>query len=416
MKVKLGQAVKMFFGNSSLEMVYFEAIANALDADADEINISISTNAFNKPETLQIEISDNGIGFSNDRYSKFSNLFDVEESTHKGLGRLVYLCYFDDVKVLSFYDKTKKREFDFNEGFNEDDFNITTVPETKSGTTFSMTGYTLQKLGKNEYLKPEYLKNRILEEFYSRLFQLKKEGKNVTININSTIESRDFQEILNNSDIPDFETVELDSSINLIDKFFLHYSIQEVESISDSSLIAAISVDNRTVKVDLIADENIPSNYKIVFLLFSDFFTGKVDSTRQVLTISKTELKSVQKIFRKKVAEIIERTIPRIKERNKETKNGLTNRYPHLSGYFDSENIGYISRADILKRAQDDFFKAQKEILEASSLSDEQYEKSLEISARALTEYILFRQVTIETLKNLQILIARRNCIRCLLL
>ena len=42
MKVKLDQAVKMFFGNSSLEMVYFEAIANALDANATEIEIKIS--------------------------------------------------------------------------------------------------------------------------------------------------------------------------------------------------------------------------------------------------------------------------------------------------------------------------------------------------------------------------------------
>ena len=24
-------------------------------------------------------------------------MFDVDESTHKGLGRLVYLCYFEDV-------------------------------------------------------------------------------------------------------------------------------------------------------------------------------------------------------------------------------------------------------------------------------------------------------------------------------
>ena len=38
MKVKLSQAVKMFFGNSSLEMVYFEAIANALDANATKID------------------------------------------------------------------------------------------------------------------------------------------------------------------------------------------------------------------------------------------------------------------------------------------------------------------------------------------------------------------------------------------
>lgn len=87
MKVKLSQAVKMFFGNSSLEMVYFEAIANALDANATEIEIKISTKALNQPETLQIEISDNGEGFTDERYNKFSKLFDVDESTHKGLGR-----------------------------------------------------------------------------------------------------------------------------------------------------------------------------------------------------------------------------------------------------------------------------------------------------------------------------------------
>lgn len=64
MQVKLSQAVKMFFGNFSLEMVYFEAIANALDAGANEITISINAKALNQPETLQIEISDNGSGFT----------------------------------------------------------------------------------------------------------------------------------------------------------------------------------------------------------------------------------------------------------------------------------------------------------------------------------------------------------------
>lgn len=399
MKVKLGQAVKMFFGNSSLEMVYFEAIANALDANATEIDISIYSKALNKPETLEVKISDNGIGFTDERYVKFSNLFDVEENSHKGLGRLVYLCYFDEIKVESFYDETKKREFDFNEGFNEDNFKVSTVNKTNSGTTFIMTGYTLQKFGKNEYLKPDYLKGRILEEFYSRLFQLKKTNCQVSINIKSNIDGREFREVLKNSDIPDFLTIELDSSLNLFDKFYLHYSIQETDN-SNSSLVAAISVDNRTVKVDIISEENIPTGYNMVFLLFSDYFTGKVDSTRQNLTISKTELNEVQQILRKQVASIIETKIPKIKSRNRETKNSLMNKYPHLSGYFDSENIGYISRTDILKKAQDDFFKAQKEILEASNLTEEQFEKSIELSSRALTEYILFRQLTIDRLKN----------------
>ncbi len=148
MQVKLSQAVKMFFGNSSLEMVYFEAIANALDAGANEITISINAKALNQPETLQIEISDNGSGFTDERYKKFSNLFDVDESSHKGLGRLVYLCYFDDVKIISRYDRNKMREFDFNEGFRGENFEPSIIPETASGTTFRMEGYTLQRIAR----------------------------------------------------------------------------------------------------------------------------------------------------------------------------------------------------------------------------------------------------------------------------
>lgn len=398
MKVKLSQAVKMFFGNSSLEMVYFEAIANALDANAKNISISISAQALNKPETISIKIEDDGIGFTDDRFQKFSKLFDVEESSHKGLGRLVYLCYFEDIKVESFFENTKKREFEFTENFEEDN-NIITVPPNKSGTVFKMNNYVLQKLAKYEYVEPKYLKNRILEEFYSRLFKLKKKGESITIDISANIENKNSKEKLTSDDIPDFKEIEIQSQINLIDKFHLHYSIQEVKP-NEQSLIAAISVDNRTFKMDIIADENIPTGYKMVFLLYSDFFTGKVDTARQNLTISTSELKQIKDIFRKEVSKLIETHIPRIKKRNKETKNSLVNRFPHLSGYFDTENIGYISRTDVLKKAQEKFFNAQKELLDAHSLTDEQFTKSIEISARALTEYILFRQLTINKLKK----------------
>jgi hypothetical protein len=229
MKVKLSQAVKMFFGNSSLEMVYFEAIANALDANATEIEIKISTKALNQPETLQIEISDNGEGFTDERYNKFSKLFDVDESTHKGLGRLVYLCYFEDVKVNSYFDKTKNRKFDFSEGFEEDKFEIVDVKERASGTSFKMTNYVLQRIAKSDYIHPKKIKQRILEEFYSRLFHLKKQGNSIKITIESTIEGRKIEAKIENTDIPEFSLVELGSQINLIDKFDLYYSIKEVE-------------------------------------------------------------------------------------------------------------------------------------------------------------------------------------------
>ena len=399
MKVKLSQAVKMFFGNSSLEMVYFEAIANALDANATEINIKISVKALNQPETLQIVISDNGEGFTDERYKKFSKLFDVDESSHKGLGRLVYLCYFDTVKVTSNYGGTKRREFDFSEGFEEEKFKVVEVDKCASGTTFQMTGYALQKIAKGSFIQPKNIKQRVLEEFYARLFQLKKAGKTIKIVIEATIDNFNGEARIENTDIPEFTMVELGSSMNLIDKFDLYYSIKKVP-IEESSLIAAITVDNRTVKVDLISEENLPAGYEMVFLLYSDFFKGKIDAARQNLTISPQEFRDIQSLFRKEVASIIENEIPSIKARNTDVKNGLINRYPHLSGYFDENNIGYISRNDILKKAQEDFFKDQKELLDTTSLSDEQYDKSIDLSSRALTEYILFRQLTIEKLRQ----------------
>lgn len=399
MKVKLGQAVKMFFGNSSLEMVYIEAIANSLDAQSTEIKIEIQANAYNQPESLSIKISDNGVGFTDDRYKKFSNLFDVEENSHKGLGRLVYLCYFNEIKVTSFFDSIKKRYFDFTEGFEEEDSIVEDVPEQKSGTTLHMTGYTLTRFRSGTFIQSAYLKSRILQEFYSRLFQLKQQGTEIKIEIISTIDNKKSTDLLSNSDIPTFEIIEFDSPLDLFEKFYLYYSINEVDP-SDTSLIAAVSVDNRTIKVDLIADENKPFGYNMVFLLYSDWFAGKADNTRQALNVSDSELQNIQTLFRKKVAELIESKIPKVRERNIETHKNLVNCFPHLSGYFHSESIGYISRTEVLKKAQDHFFRAQKDILEASSLSDEQYDKSLELSARALTEYILFRQFTIDKLKK----------------
>lgn len=95
MEVNLSRAIDFFYpSSSSLELVYFEAIANAIDAGANNIQISIAVDSYSKPESLTIVISDNGVGFTNDRYRKFTKLLETEEEDHKGLGRLVFLKYY----------------------------------------------------------------------------------------------------------------------------------------------------------------------------------------------------------------------------------------------------------------------------------------------------------------------------------
>ena len=152
MEVNIKKAVKMFFSSSSFEMIYFEAIANALDAEADTINITIRGTRDTKYielENLSLEISDNGVGIDANRYEKFSKLFDVDlqEKSHKGLGRLVYLCYFDNVKVNSVFGGTNQRSFLFSEQFEKHLGNkVTICEEQSSGTTFTMTKFSGEKI------------------------------------------------------------------------------------------------------------------------------------------------------------------------------------------------------------------------------------------------------------------------------
>jgi DNA mismatch repair ATPase MutL len=60
MKVNTKQAIKIFFQNPSLDMVFKEAIANSLDAKATKIEVNVTIDSFEKQETLHVDIIDNG--------------------------------------------------------------------------------------------------------------------------------------------------------------------------------------------------------------------------------------------------------------------------------------------------------------------------------------------------------------------
>ena len=51
MEIDTSSAVKLFFPNPSLMLVYFEAIANAFDAGAKNIEINIRLTGFDKPDS-----------------------------------------------------------------------------------------------------------------------------------------------------------------------------------------------------------------------------------------------------------------------------------------------------------------------------------------------------------------------------
>lgn len=404
MKVNISQAVKYFFANPSLELVYMEAINNSIDAGATAIEISISLEEFSKPETLVVSIKDNGDGFTDERFHKFSNLMEVDEESHKGIGRLVFLSYFKTVDITSKYENSL-REFHYSNDFDGAS-TITDIDSVENETTLTFSNYYLSKIKTHDYVKPVALRKRILENFYPRLYSLKQEGKNLSISITlsvSKVDNRyDFRpdkQVLSTDDIIELKVEPVDASLlDLFEQMDVHYSIKPDNL--ETTLITALCIDGRTYNLDVISDENIPFGYEIIFLLYSKMFEGKVDASRQKLTLDDATFKAVKKIFQQKVVEIIQREIPSIVENNERTKRELVNTYPHLLGYFEEDAIGFVKKDSSIKLAQDKFFKAQKEVLEAGDINDDIYEKTLELSSRALTEYILYREVIIKKLKD----------------
>lgn len=324
MEVNLSRAIDFFYpSSSSLELVYFEAIANAIDAGANNIQISIAVDSYSKPESLTIVISDNGVGFTNDRYRKFTKLLETEEEDHKGLGRLVFLKYFKEVYIESIFEK-QIRKFTFKKNFEKNNFTLSPAPDaTYMGSRLAFSGYLKKKLYSYDFLKPVSIRQSILYHFYPHLFSIVKAGKDLKIDLTlSTKEPNPEQGFYNDCQILiASQSVDLESrkfpaeSLDLFDTIDIFYKIKQTNK--ESSLVTAICVDGRTIPIDIMSKESTPKGYEIVFLLYSSFFTGKTNPSREALTLDEQELKTVKNLFRKHATIILNEKIPSIQEENK---------------------------------------------------------------------------------------------------
>lgn len=403
MKVSLKQAVKQFYSQSSFDQIYQEAVANALDAGARNITIAFEANSLTDIDSFKLSITDDGVGFTDERFKKFSKLMDVEDEDikHRGLGRLVYLFYFDKVEVKSYFGKTKYREFLFNEQLNEEEKEG--VPETEkeehaSGTTLLFEGYNLTKLYKKEFADPKWIKTKLLKKFVVQLFLLKKKDEDFCITIHSKIANHDSEEQITPTSIPSLTEKSFPSAYSLDGEMKMYYSVEEN---GNTSVITAMSIDDRSEPVDIFAEGNEPHGYEMFFILYSDSFQGHTDASRQKIEIEPSNLKTIQKEFRKQINEILKVKAPKIVESHQKEAERLQTEFPHLEGYFEENEIGISSRNDVIKAAQKRFMLDERELLfKRGSLSDSDYEKSMELAGRTLTQYVTFRQYIIDKLKK----------------
>lgn len=405
MKISITDARKRFFPNPKFELIYLESVANALDAGAKKISINIDIKAFGKPETLVITVEDDGEGFTDENYAKFSTLLMRKDAGHKGLGRLVYLEYFGKVLIKSCFKKGNLREFVFDESFSgEGSDKIQNCTNDATGTILTFQDCVSERLKTYDDIRHSTVKQAILHRFLPRFLSMSDRGVDfridITLHTDEENDAYDFKSgttSIGPEDLPVMKRIpfKAEGFDLLLPDWILYYHIEHVE-FGAREYFTALSVDERAMDIPLLSDEQVPIDVKAFFILQSDFLQSRANDSRQELTLAPHELRNVRKIFSEQIAEVFNKEIPEIPTKNAETKAELEDRFPHLSGLFEENPVGLINQREALESATKKLFDEKKDVFEAQELTEEQYSRSLGYASRALMEYILYRDKIIK--------------------
>lgn len=408
MDIETSSAIKLFFPNPSLALVYYEAIANSLDANATNISIDISIQSFTASDTLSVKISDNGTGFTDESFGRFKTLMKPKDGFHKGIGRLVFLNYFRNVEIQSEWQNFRRR-FVFKENFDgKSETDVSKDYAFEDKTTLTFTGFSKEKVKTYDDLKPAKIKEKIIFHFLPTLNDLRDQGRDFKITIRlDTDESSAQKEFFSSevsvtsADLPTMQVKEIrDNKIDAYESIRIHYYIKSTGTAA--TLLTAVSIDGRTIPINLLQPSSIPFGYSVVIIFSSALFGASADSSRQKLVLPDGISEGILYAkLRHEVGTILSETIPEISEKNNRTRKNFEDQFPHLLGYFDNSTVGIIDKEEALNSAQQKFFRIQKEILQCEDLSDDIYQKSLEVSSRTLTEYILYREKIIAKMKEM---------------
>lgn len=405
MEIETDFALKLFFPNPKFVQTYYEAVANSVDAEADEIDIEIIIEGnIHNPRKLEITIRDNGIGFTEERYEQFKRLTEPRDPDHKGLGRLIFLRYFSRVDIESVFDHTK-RTFSFVDNF-DGKCQIEPATSDESGTELVFQSFRGDRVKSYDDLRPKVLKQSLLEQFLPVLYQRKRDGRAVEISIRLITDEDNPQKeffsdsaVLDKDSLPSLRTSTIqDPRLDLFGSVEVSYAIRRDQGASPLLLTAAV-VDGRTIPLNLVPPKAVPADISVLFLFDSDLFTGRSDSARQRLVLpDDLSDDSLSRILKQEVGRILSEELPEIQTRNEQTRTSFEERLPHLIGLFDEDTVGLIDRTEAIENAQRRFFRQQQAVLEADPSDDAAFEKSLEMSARSLTEYILYRDWVVKRL------------------
>ena len=306
MLIDAEDAIKLFFPNSSLEMVFLEAIANSLDANASMIKISINIDKFDSPrDSLTISIEDNGDGFTEQNFTNFSKTGKRKDLKHKGVGRVVFLNYFRQVKIESIYGQ-HKREFIYDSSFTNKSSIYKLDNPQENSTKLVFSGFSDNVVHSYSYLIPEKLGERIMLHFLLRLYDMQNTQRDFCISIGlNAKEENPAQGFVSGEysitpqKLTPLKHAKLDSEDltlfnNHLDIFYFIRSGTTTHYVT-----TGIEIDGRTAELELIDAKMIPAGHQILFLARSEYFTSNIDMARTTPKLPIVMVESLNEYYKK---------------------------------------------------------------------------------------------------------------------
>ncbi|MEI6347259.1 MAG: hypothetical protein WCP69_04845 [Bacteroidota bacterium] len=412
--------------------VIFEAITNAIHANATNIICTFHTGEYTLKEHDVIEIAnkkvdditifDNGDGFNTSNYNSFCKYrTDLKKDLGcKGVGRFVFLKVYDNVLYKSqIADEQIEKVFKFNLDFKTENISTTETKIESNTTELFLKGLTSQYIDYDKHINRridldlEIIREKVLLNLIPTLFFYKKKGVLIKIDFVDSTTSNTLSIL--DSDIPDF----FETPFKITDKNGFKYGFTLNHRIEKESgkLNAFYCANNRTVCEfsDKDFKLSLPYGYSGYMLLESNYFDSKVNHERNNFDIfpfktdafSLVSWEMINAKLKSVISEIVKEGIPETNKINQEKLEEIQNERPYLVSYINEEDIdmaGFLDKKHLIEKAKKRFDVEKEKLLTSAgkeSYTDEELSDAIEITQNELVSYINDRAQVLERLRTL---------------
>jgi anti-sigma regulatory factor (Ser/Thr protein kinase) len=377
------------------KQVLYEAVTNALQANATEIKINFIQNSLDLDNTAKyidsLVVEDNGDGF-NEANTKSFREYRSTYKKHlgcKGIGRFLFLKLFEKVEIKSL---DKNIIFVINR-----DIEVLKTSNLYKKTAVSFL-HPKDKFTVNYKVFKDDLKNHFLA--YFKL--LSDEKRSIKISI---CENKKIHSIVESDDIPDFK-----------DKIFKIGSHEfKLSYILDFNADGYYCAGNRVV----IKNSELENSKKfkffqgvnILYLLSSDYLDKSVNNTRDDFNIypkqknqdlfNSLSWREIQNEVKEQIKTIAKENNIEIDKLAQENLQRAKEEAPFLIYYLQDNEANQESKV-LIKEAKKRLEKDKSFLRDSKNESNDEYQDKLAIVTQSeLTEYIYDRQKKINLLKKL---------------